>query len=101
VFKVPSGGFTVWVELPAPLRSLPLLTLARKAGVEFTPAVFCMPDRRDVLPGGGSALRLAFSRTPADKIEEGVKTLCGVIADCIAHPEKLEEGASSFDDLYR
>jgi hypothetical protein len=60
-----------------------------------------MPDRRDTLLGGGSALRLAFSRTPLEVIEPGVKKLCEVIGDCLDHPEKLEEGASSFEDLYQ
>jgi hypothetical protein len=36
-----------------------------------------------------------------ESVETGVKKLCEVIGDCIDHPEKLEEGASSFEDLYQ
>jgi 2-aminoadipate transaminase len=86
----------VWVTLPEQVMSLPLLGMAREAGVEFLPASYCMPDRQDA-----PALRLAFSRTTPEEIEAGVKTLCSVIADCIDNPELLAGGAQSFEDLYR
>jgi GntR family transcriptional regulator/MocR family aminotransferase len=95
-FRVPEGGFSVWVTLPEQVMSLPLLGMAREAGVEFLPASYCMPDRQDA-----PALRLAFSRTTPEEIEAGVKTLCSVIADCIDNPELLAGGAQSFEDLYR
>ncbi|MCB1185565.1 PLP-dependent aminotransferase family protein [bacterium] len=95
-FHKPSGGFYVWVELPNNIKSLPLLTFARNAGVEFLPSSYCMPDRKD-----GPALRLSFSRTSVEEIEEGVGTLCRVIQDCIDNPDMLSSGAHSYEDLYK
>ena len=95
-FTQPNGGMSVWVKLPDDLRSLPLLGLAREAGVEFLPASFCMPDRQDT-----SALRLAFSRVTLEEIEVGVKSLCSVIADCLDNPDLLRTGSQSYEDLYK
>jgi DNA-binding transcriptional MocR family regulator len=94
-FRVPQGGLSVWVELPDFIKSVPLLSLARNAGVEFLPAAFCMPDRKDM-----SALRLSFSRTPVDEIEAGIKILCSVIGDCIDNPEILAAAASGYEELF-
>ncbi len=93
-FEKPLGGFSIWVKLPDSIKSLPLLSLARKAGVEFLPAAFCMPDRQDA-----AAFRLAFSRTDTSQIERGVPLLCRLIADCIAKPALLNQGAKEFKDI--
>ena len=95
-FTKPAGGFSIWVSLPENIMSLPLLTLAREAGVEFLPACYCMPDRKD-----SAALRLAFSTASPEDIAAGVERLCKVIADCIADPSLLEQGAQSYKDLQR
>jgi DNA-binding transcriptional MocR family regulator len=95
-FHVPSGGLSVWVTLPSHVKSLPLLSYARDAGVEFLPAAFCMPDRSDT-----AALRLSFARNTVEDIDAGVKVLCSVIADCIDNPAMLVSGAKSYEDLYR
>jgi DNA-binding transcriptional MocR family regulator len=95
-FSVPSGGLSVWLELPEILQSIPLLTLARDAGVEFAPSALFMPDRRDT-----SALRLSFSRNSAEDIEKGVKALCKVIAECLENPDLLRSGAHSYGDLFQ
>jgi DNA-binding transcriptional MocR family regulator len=72
-----------------------LLSLARRAGVDFVPSAFVMPDRQD-----SPALRLSFSRTTPEDIEKGIKTLCSVITDCINKPELLESGASTYEELF-
>jgi DNA-binding transcriptional MocR family regulator len=95
-FVVPEGGLTVWVEMPQHIHSLPLLGLAREAGVDFSPASFFMPGRQDA-----AALRLSFSRNTAEDIETGVRALCSVISDCIDNPDLLRSGARSFEDLYQ
>jgi 2-aminoadipate transaminase len=95
-FTVPQGGFSVWVTLPPTLRSLPLFIRAREAGLEFLPAAYCMPDRRDA-----PALRLAFSRCSLEQIETGIPRLCDLLARCSADPALLERDASSFEELYR
>lgn len=95
-FTTPQGGFSVWVKLPPELPSLPLLTLAREAGVEFLPAAYCMPQREDA-----PALRLAYSRTSVTDIERGIPLLCGVLANCLDNPALLKRGARSYKDLYK
>jgi 2-aminoadipate transaminase len=95
-FRVPQGGLSVWVELPPGMNSLPLLELAREAGVEFAPAIFCMPDRSDA-----PALRLSFSRANPDEIVVGVKALCSVIADCIETPGLLAARTTGYQELFQ
>jgi GntR family transcriptional regulator/MocR family aminotransferase len=95
-FRVPQGGFSIWVELPEQVMSVPLLGLAREAGVEFLPAAFVMPQRRDA-----PALRLAFSRNNLDEIRVGTARLCELILRCIDNPRLLRKGAAEFEDLYR
>jgi DNA-binding transcriptional MocR family regulator len=93
-FTTPQGGMSIWLNLPVGIQSLPLLTLSRKAGVDFLPAAFVMPDRRD-----SNALRLSFSRTETTEIQRGIKILCDVITNCLTDPGLLAAGATSFKDL--
>jgi 2-aminoadipate transaminase len=95
-FHVPQGGFTVWVELPEMIKTIPLLSLARELGLQFLPAAFCMPDRSDA-----PAFRLSFSRTSMEEIEEGILKLCRLITEVTANPGLLRGGAKSYEDLYR
>jgi len=95
-FQVPQGGFSLWIQLPDGINSMPLLSMAREADVEFFPAAFMMPDRKDT-----NALRLSFSRHSVDDIRTGVKALCSVIADAIDDPSRLGGGATTFEELYQ
>lgn len=94
-YLVPNGGFAFWIEMPEGIRAIPLLSLARQAGVDFAPGAFCMPDHSDV-----SALRLSFSRTSAEEIEKGVRILGQLITKVLADPGLLDSGAKSYKDLY-
>jgi DNA-binding transcriptional MocR family regulator len=87
-FHKPEGGFSVWVELPAGLLSLPLQQLARTRGVDFTPGIFMMPDKRDI-----NALRLSFSRLTVEENKRGAILLCQLIRDALANPQLLERAA--------
>jgi DNA-binding transcriptional MocR family regulator len=95
-FMMPEGGFSVWVKLPPGVMSLPLQALAREAGVEFLPAAYCVPDRRDT-----SALRLSFSRTEVGEIEQGIPLLCGLIDRCLAEPGLLAAMTRPFEELHK
>jgi DNA-binding transcriptional MocR family regulator len=95
-FRVPQGGFSVWVELPAGMPSLPVLMLARAAGVDFLPAAFALPDRKDA-----PALRLSFARNSSADIEAGIRVLCSVLADCIERPELLQGLSVGYEDLFQ
>jgi len=95
-YRKPQGGFTIWLELPENIKSMPLLSLARESGVDFVPSSFLMPDRRDQ-----AALRLSFSRNTIEEIRTGVRILASVIADCIENPGLLDKGATGYEELYR
>jgi GntR family transcriptional regulator/MocR family aminotransferase len=94
-YRQPQGGFSVWLELPGHVRSMPLLRLARERGVDFSPAAFMMPDRFDT-----SALRLCFSRIAETEIVRGTQILCEVIGDAMNNPELLQGGFQSFEELF-
>jgi DNA-binding transcriptional MocR family regulator len=93
-YRRPQGGFSVWVELPTHIRSLPLLRVARERGVDFGPAAFMMPDRHDT-----NALRLCFSRVSEADIRNGIKQLCEAIADVMTNPGKLQGSYQGYEDL--
>jgi GntR family transcriptional regulator/MocR family aminotransferase len=94
-YRQPQGGFSVWLELPSHLRSMPLLKMARERGVDFFPAAFMMPDRYDT-----NALRLCFSRLKEEDIQRGTQVLCEVIADAMNNPGLLQGGFQQYEDLF-
>lgn len=89
----PQGGFCVWVRLPQTINSLPLLYRCRREGVEFLPAAYCMPSRRDA-----PALRLSFSRSSVGDIKEGIGKLCYVLKECIDKPGLLDTGNEIWEE---
>src|SRR5690606_35946608 len=95
-YRVPQGGFTIWVELPAGMKSMKLLELARGAGVDFVPAPLVMPDRKD-----SNQMRLSFARNSTDDISSGIQTLCGVIRDCMDNPDLMEGPGMEYEDLLK
>jgi len=73
-WTVPEGGYFVWLDLPDGIAASDL----RADGVTFVPGsdFFCGP-------GGGSALRLAFSYESPSAIEEGVRRLASAVRAAI------------------
>jgi 2-aminoadipate transaminase len=70
----PEGGMFLWVSLPENLSSLRLFKLAMEESVAF------VPGRAFYVDGGGdNTLRLNFSNSNEEKIEEGIKRLAKVI----------------------
>jgi 2-aminoadipate transaminase len=70
----PDGGMFLWVTLPENLSSLHLFKLATQENVAF------VPGRAFYVDGGGdNTLRLNFSNSDEEKIEEGIKRLAKVI----------------------
>jgi 2-aminoadipate transaminase len=70
----PEGGMFLWVMLPEEVSSLHLFKLATKENVAF------VPGRAFYVDGGGdNTLRLNFSNSDEEKIEEGIKRLAKVI----------------------
>ncbi len=64
----------LWVTLPENLSSLDLFKLATEENIAF------VPGRAFYVDGGGdNTLRLNFSNSDEEKIEEGIKRLAKVI----------------------
>jgi 2-aminoadipate transaminase len=70
----PEGGMFLWVTLPENISSLHLFKLATEENVAFVPGKAFYVDG-----GGDNTLRLNFSNSDEEKIEEGIKRLAKVI----------------------
>ncbi len=77
----PGGGFFVWVELPVGADARALLPAAEAAGVSFIPGASFYLDGR-----GQSALRLALSLHPADRLTEAARRLGVALSEALATP---------------
>lgn len=73
-WTVPTGGFYVWLSLPANLDSKAMLPRAVKELVAYTPGTAFYGDG-----GGRNAMRLSFCYPTPDFIREGVRRLANVI----------------------
>jgi 2-aminoadipate transaminase len=69
-FRIPSGGYYLWVQLPAPLTAAELLPIAGEHGVAVRPGP-------QFTPGGGAHdhVRLCFASLPPRAITEGARRL--------------------------
>jgi len=70
----PEGGMFLWVTLPERLSSLDLFEAGQRENVAFVPGNAFYVDG-----GGNNTLRLNFSNSNEEKIEEGIKRLAKVI----------------------
>jgi DNA-binding transcriptional MocR family regulator len=66
----PTGGLTLWVELPESVDTLELFHEAAARGVLFSPGVAFYPDG-----GGRHGMRLSFNRESEGRIARGVALL--------------------------
>lgn len=69
-YTKPEGGMFLWVTLPEGLSSMDLFELAIKENVAFVPGKAFFADG-----SGDNTLRLNFSNSNEEKIEEGIKRL--------------------------
>lgn len=83
-WTAPTGGFFVWVRLPAGLDTRQLLAKALRARVAYVPGAAFYADG-----GGNEELRLSFCYPPPDRIREGVRRLADVVADEIEFAHAL------------
>lgn len=73
-FLKPSGGYSVWVNLPDRVDVGALYKEARKQGVLLTPGHFCFaPDK------GTNGIRLSFSRANEKDLRIGAKIICDLL----------------------
>ncbi len=72
----PRGGFYIWVKLPHNIDATDILKKSIKGG-----AVFVIGQTFDPLGKKNDCFRLAFSHTPEEKIEEGVKIIANAVKE--------------------
>ncbi|MCC7373679.1 MAG: PLP-dependent aminotransferase family protein [Verrucomicrobiales bacterium] len=75
----PQGGMFLLVQLNAGKSAADLLPEALKAGIAFVPGDVFHTDA-----SGANTLRLNFSNTAPERIEEGIRRLAGVVATAFA-----------------
>jgi 2-aminoadipate transaminase len=73
-YTKPEGGMFLWITLPEGISSSDLVDLAIKENVAFVPGNAFYVDG-----GGNNTLRLNFSNSDEEKIEEGIKRLAKII----------------------
>jgi 2-aminoadipate transaminase len=69
-YTKPEGGMFLWITLPEGLSSMDLFEIAIKENVAFVPGKAFFADG-----SGDNTLRLNFSNSDEEKIEEGIKRL--------------------------
>lgn len=78
----PQGGLFLWVTLPEGMDSAALLTEALAEKVAFVPGRAFHPDGT-----GAGTLRLNFSYSPPETIEEGIRRLGSVLRRHLGHAD--------------
>ena len=73
-WTTPKGGFFIWATLPENIDSNDVFNIAVKNGAAFVVGKAFDPEGKK-----NNAMRLAFSHTAEEKIEEGIK----IIADAV------------------
>lgn len=74
-FTTPSGGYFLWVDLPADVPADALFTAAAARQVALVKGADFLLD------GGEHAVRLAYSAVPDDLLVEGVRRLADAVAE--------------------
>jgi 2-aminoadipate transaminase len=72
----PDGGLFLWATLPPYIDTTDLLAKALRENVAFVPGAAAYVDGR-----GGSSMRLNFSASEPEEIEEGVRRIGAVVAE--------------------
>jgi len=79
VWNKPNGGMFIWVTLPEKIDTKEMFEDAVNAKVAYVHgAAFCVDGK------GQNTMRLNFSNTDDDKIEEGIKRLAKIIKERLA-----------------
>jgi DNA-binding transcriptional MocR family regulator len=72
-WTVPAGGLNIWISLPSWVNTNHLLIEAKKHQLTFLPGSACYPVELEQ-----HHLRLSYSYTSEQLLQEGVKTLCNI-----------------------
>lgn len=85
-FTRPEGGMFLWVTLPDGISSMDLFEIAIKENVAFVPGQAFYADG-----SGRNTLRMNYSSSDEDKIEEGVKRLAMAINKLIQQKKQATD----------
>jgi len=90
----PSGGFSLWVNLPKKIKSLALYHYCREQGAEFAVANFFWPGKQDA-----SGFRLSWSLLEEGEIVDGATRLGRALKEVIAKPKLLKDISKKYGEL--
>jgi 2-aminoadipate transaminase len=93
-WTVPSGGFYIWLTLPAGLNSKEMLPRAIAERVAYVPGTGFYADG-----SGGAHLRLCYSFPPPERVREGVRRLAAVIEQEFALRSVFGVGGAPVDGI--
>ncbi len=82
----PEGGLFCWATLPDYIDTTDLLAKALRENVAFVPGAAAYVDGR-----GGSSMRLNFSASQPDEIQEGIRRIGAVIAEQVDLYESITQ----------
>ncbi len=82
----PEGGLFCWATLPDYIDTTDLLAKALRENVAFVPGAAAYTDGR-----GGSSMRLNFSASPPDVIQEGIRRIGAVISEQVDLYESITQ----------
>jgi 2-aminoadipate transaminase len=75
----PEGGLFVWATLPSYIDTTDLLAKALRENVAFVPGRAAYVDGR-----GAASMRLNFSASPEEELEEGIRRIGSVVSEQVA-----------------
>ena len=75
-WTVPKGGFYIWLQLPRSMDASRLLEKSMNKGTVFVVGKAFDPQGKK-----NDCLRLSFSHTPEDKIDEGIRKIAEAMRD--------------------
>jgi 2-aminoadipate transaminase len=82
----PEGGLFLWATLPDYIDTTDLLAKALRENVAFVPGAAAYTDGR-----GGSSMRLNFSASPPDEIQEGIRRIGAVVSEQVDLYESITQ----------
>ncbi|HEX2127766.1 MAG TPA: PLP-dependent aminotransferase family protein [Solirubrobacterales bacterium] len=80
----PQGGLFLWATLPDYIDTTDLLAKALRENVAFVPGAAAFVDGR-----GGSSMRLNFSGSTSEELQEGIERIGNVVAEQVALFESI------------
>jgi len=86
-WTTPEGGLFFWLRLRERVDTRTLLEASIARGVAFMPGEEFYPGEPEL-----GTMRLNFSHTPPDRVDQGLRTLAAVIAGAAEAPVNLREG---------